>query len=296
MKTRIDQNLCEACGICGKICPRHIPETNENDNGKITKISQDRADLCMECRHCVAVCPNKAIQVESLKEYEFIPVKEMNINDDQMLSLLQQRRSVRRYKNKKVPREVIDRIIDAVHCSPTGSGKMTTGVTVIDNPELLGELSDLLYDAYEELGKALKNPIARFMIRKKRGKNKLMTLQNFVMPGMQWYIRWYREGKSNEIFRDCPALMLFHSPIDEPVGAENCLVAAFHASLMANVMNIGSCFNDLIPPMCNREKKIRNLIGLAEEREVYAGLTLGYPKFKFERTIPRKLAEVNYLE
>ena len=296
MKTRIDQNLCEACGICGKICPRHIPETNENDNGKITKISQDRADLCMECGHCVAVCPNKAIQVESLKEYEFIPVKEMNINDDQMLSLLQQRRSVRRYKNKKVPREVIDRIIDAVHCSPTGSGKMTTGVTVIDNPELLGELSDLLYDAYEELGKALKNPIARFMIRKKRGKNKLMTLQNFVMPGMQWYIRWYREGKSNEKFRDCPALMLFHSPIDEPVGAENCLVAAFHASLMANVMNIGSCFNDLIPPMCNRVKKIRNLIGLAEEREVYAGLTLGYPKFKFERTIPRKLAEVNYLE
>ncbi|MFC1562129.1 nitroreductase family protein [candidate division KSB1 bacterium] len=192
--------------------------------------------------------------------------------------------------------EVINRIIDAVRCSPTGSGRMATGVIVIDNPKILEKLSDLLYDAYEGLGKALKNPIARIMIKKKKGKNKLLTLQNFVMPGMQWYIQWYREEKSNEILRDCPALILFHSPVNEPVGAENCLIAAFHAILMAQVMNIGTCFNDLIPPMCNRVREIRDLLGLSNDREVYAGLTMGYPKYKFKRTIPRKLAEVNYLE
>jgi hypothetical protein len=47
--------------------------------------------------------------------------------------------------------------------------------------------------------------------------------------------------------------------------------------------------------MCNRTPEIRKLLGLSDENEVYAGLTLGYPKYKYQRTIPRKLAEVRYL-
>jgi hypothetical protein len=116
------------------------------------------------------------------------------------------------------------------------------------------------------------------------------------MPGMHWYIRWYREGKSNEILRDCPALMLFHSPIYEPMGEGNCLIAAFHAIMMAQIMKIGTCFNDLIPPACNRVPEIRKLLGLPDDREVYASITMGYSKYQFKRIVPRKLAEVRYLE
>ncbi|MFC1562130.1 4Fe-4S binding protein [candidate division KSB1 bacterium] len=105
MNVRIDQDLCEACGICGHVCPRHIPETIDNGNGKLTTISQDREGLCMQCGHCMAVCPNNAIQVDRLKEEEFVSVNGNDVNEDQLLSLLQQRRSVRRYKNKKVPRK-----------------------------------------------------------------------------------------------------------------------------------------------------------------------------------------------
>ncbi len=111
---------------------------------------------------------------------------------------------------------------------------------------------------------------------------------------MHWYIRWYRGGKSDEILRDCPALMLFHSPVNEPMGAENCLIAAFHSIMMAQVMGIGTCFNDLIPSACNRSPDIRKLLDLPEHREVYAGITMGYPKYKFKRVPPRRLAEVRY--
>ncbi len=113
---------------------------------------------------------------------------------------------------------------------------------------------------------------------------------------MHWYIRWYREGKSNEILRNCPALLLFHSPIFEPMGPENCLIAAFHAIMNAQIMKIGTCLNDLIPPICNKVPKIRDLLGLSDEREVYASITMGYSKYEFKRVVPRKLAEVRYLE
>lgn len=296
MIVSINQELCNNCGICGHVCPRHIPETIDKGDKQITMISPERISLCMECGHCTAVCAKRAIHVESLNKEKFVSVQKIDVDDNQLLLLLGQRRSVRRYKEKPVPREIINRIIDAVHISPTGTGRMATGVIVIDNPKTLSLLSELTYKNYEELEKHLNNPIARFFIKLREGKKTFRALLDFVMPGMHWYIRWYRDGQSNEILRDCPALILFHSPTYEPMGEGNCLIAAFHAILMAQIMKIGTCFNDLIPPVCNRDPEIRKLLGLPDDREVYASITMGYPKYQFKRTVPRKLAEFRYLE
>ena len=97
------------------------------------------------------------------------------------------------------------------------------------------------------------------------------------------------------IRRDCPALMLFHSPMNEPMGEENCVIATTYAEFMAQILGVGACRNDLIPPVCNRSHQIRELIGLPDDREVYSGLALGYSKYKYKRTVPRRLAEVRYL-
>jgi len=294
----IDSKKCRVCGICGDVCPRHIPETIVQDDLKMTKVSTERIDLCMNCGHCMAVCPENAIEVEGLDAEKFTQVKALGLDENQFITLIRQRRSVRRYKNKPVPRDIINRIADAGHCSPTGSGRKSTSLIVIDNPKTLSTLSELIYKEYEGLEKYLKNPIARFFIkrqvRKRKGKQMLGTLLDFVMPGMHWYIRWYKEGKSNEIMRDCPVLMLFHSPVNEPMGAHNCVIAAFHAILMAAVLEIGTCFNDLIPQVCDRDT-IKKFIGLPDDHGVYASITMGYPEYPFKRIPPRQLAEVRYL-
>lgn len=292
---KIDQDLCTACGICGTVCPRHIPETLEARGRKMTIVSEARQDLCMGCGHCSAVCPTGAVRVDGLDPDGFSPGVEVGIDDGRLLNLMKQRRSIRRYKDRPVPREVIDRLIEAAHSAPTGTGRFSTGVLVIDDPESLRALSDQIHEMYAGLDKNLKNPVARFFIKRRVGEKKVRTLQDFVMPGMRWYIRWREEGRSDEILRDCKALMLFHSPIHEPVGAENCLIAAFHSVLMAQTLGVGTCFNDLIPPACNRVPGIRELLSLAEDREVSACVTLGYPKYEFKRTPPRRLGEVRYL-
>jgi len=296
MTVSINREVCTACGICGKVCPRRIPVIAGEGEGRGTVISPERAGLCMECGHCAAVCPVDAIRIPRFGDREFDPVEDPKIADDQLLSFLRQRRSVRRYTREPVPREILDRMVEAARCSPTGTGKMTTGVIVVDEKKTLADLSELVYKMYEDLEKALANPVARFFIKRQAGEKSMRVLQDFVMPGMHWYIRWYREGKSNEIFRDCPALMLFHSPVFEPSGEENCLLAAFHAVMMGETMDLGTCLNGLIPSVCNRSSDIRNLIGLSDDREVHASITLGYPKYPFKRIVPRDLAQVRYLE
>jgi nitroreductase len=249
----------------------------------------------MACGHCVALCSNGAIEVEGLSYDDCTPVEEPDIKYEQLISLLQQRRSIRRYKHKPVPRELINRMIEAVRCAPTGTASPSTGVIVIDNAQTLSAFSELVYVLYEKLEKGLSNPIARQFIKRSAGAKRVRTLDDFVMPGMYWYIRWFRDGKNNEILRDCPALILFHSPINEPVAAENCLIAAFHAILAGEVLGLGTCFNDIIPPACNRSAEIRKLLALPVSREVYASLTLGFPKYKYKRIPPKNLAEIRYL-
>jgi hypothetical protein len=112
---------------------------------------------------------------------------------------------------------------------------------------------------------------------------------------MRWYLKWKKEGRGDEILRDCKALILFHSPILEPMGEKNCVISAFHAIFMAEVLGVGTCFNDLVPPACNRSPEIRKFLGLPKDREVYSSLTLGFAKFKYRKIIPRRLAEVRYM-
>jgi hypothetical protein len=61
------------------------------------------------------------------------------------------------------------------------------------------------------------------------------------------------------------------------------------------VIGLGTCFNDIIPPACNRSFEIRKLLALPESREVYASLTLGFPKYKYKKIPPKDLAEIRYL-
>lgn len=292
---KIDTLQCKACGICGNVCPRHIPETIKENGQKTTYISKSRETLCMECGHCQAVCPNGAIELERFRNEQFPEHDSVDFDGDQILEYVKQRRSIRRYRNEPVSRELLDKIINVSRYSPTGTGKRVTGVIVVEDSDIIKKLSALVYEVYEGLDKGLRNPIAKQIIKRKIGNNLVSTLTDFVMPGMRWYIKWYKEGKSNEIFRDCPALLLFHNPVSEPMASENCLIAAYNAHLASQAYGTGSCVNDLIPPACNRSHKARELLKLPKDREIYASITLGYPKYKFKRSIPREFVDVQYL-
>jgi len=261
----IDRERCTSCGICGAVCPRHIPEIFEKNGEKRNIISEEREELCMSCGHCTAVCPNDAIWIEGLDIDGFAPIQSIEITEDNLFALMEQRRSVRRYTDKPVSRKTLDRIIEASRRAPTGTARQSTGIIVIDNPETLETLSNLAHELYQSLDNALGNPMARFMIKRRVGARTLNTLQEFVMPGMRWYLKWKKEGRGDEILRDCKTLMLFHSPIFEPMAENNCSISAFHAILMAEVLGVGTCFNDLIPQACNRSQEIRKLIAIKSE-------------------------------
>ncbi len=73
---------------------------------------------------------------------------------DLMEQLLQKRRSIRKFKDKEIPSQIVDSIMKSVLFSPTGNNKKEWEFIVVDNRELLDKLAVLKNSG---AGKLIKN-------------------------------------------------------------------------------------------------------------------------------------------
>ena len=62
---KIDEELCNGCGICVEDCPVDVLRMNEKDKARIT-YPQD----CAVCFQCATNCPELAVTVSSLSPRE----------------------------------------------------------------------------------------------------------------------------------------------------------------------------------------------------------------------------------
>ncbi len=67
---RIDENLCNGCGICVDDCSMDVFRLDEAIKKAYIKYGRD----CMTCYMCEMVCPTKAIYVspEPARSYKFV--------------------------------------------------------------------------------------------------------------------------------------------------------------------------------------------------------------------------------
>ena len=92
----IDQSKCIQCELCVKDC---VDGLIRNKKGQMIGPKE-----CLECGHCVAVCPKNAISIEGYdQETEIYSGDFANVGAEDFLNLIQMRRSIRQYKDRKVP-------------------------------------------------------------------------------------------------------------------------------------------------------------------------------------------------
>lgn len=70
---------------------------------------------------------------------------------NQVLETIMARRSIRKYKDQLVPREVMTQILDCGINAPNGQNKQSWEIRVVDNPELLAEMSKVMGEAHPQI-------------------------------------------------------------------------------------------------------------------------------------------------
>ena len=280
----IDTNKCNACGICAIRCPRCFTHANE-------KISvQAGENTCIICGHCVSLCPNGAIAHCRMNLDNFepagIPVK---YQPDEFMRFLRQRRSHRHFKNKAVPRAVVERLIEAARYAPTGSNVQSVEIIILEDNDRKKKLSDLAIDFFTEMGRQVDE--------------KLKTMPDGPQPArlqLEKLVR-YRDNmlmaKStgfDPIFHHAPLVLMFHSLLETSTPKDNCVIAATTVGLFARTLGLETTYIGLLEIAARSYPPLAEAIELPKGHQVQSVLIAGYPNLNYLRLVDRNPIKVRW--
>lgn len=271
----INESLCTSCGACAREC----------GNGKGKARATPNQDGCVECLHCYAVCPARAISVVSGSRET--PPDAPSVDVEQVEGLLAARRSTRRFKPVELSAETLLRLLQVARYTPSGGNRRTHEVTVLPRGPRRDLLLEEMKSIYAKMGALFRNSFLKTLLKPFVGPYKRAVLSDprygKIIFGL---LEDLRHGE-DPIFYGAPTVVLFHSTALIPTPKEDCVLAAYALALAAQASGLGTCFVSLAQNAMKSSRKCREIAGLAPGVDVHAVLLLGYPAVRFLRPSPR---------
>lgn len=266
----VDQKKCRRDGICVQECPAQIIVQAGKDDFPSSADNTD--EFCIDCGHCVAVCPHGALTLKTMP-LEKCPKVEKKLlpGPAQIKHLLAARRSVRKYKEASIAHDLLESLLDTVRYAPTGSNKQQVYWTIFENPVEVRQLASLVIDWM------------RLTLPE--------TQDEYLSVRRKRLISAWDQGK-DQILRGAPHLVVVHSPADLPFAGVDCIIALTYLELYAYALGLGTCWAGYFTSAANLYAPLSTALQLPEGHACPGAVMLGYPQYKYKRIPMRKEAQV----
>lgn len=289
---RVNANDCNGCGLCVDICS---DLSLKMENNKAAK-SDTAIFGCIGCGHCMAVCPTGAIEIHgreiSPADMFDLPGKENAAAYNQVLSLYERRRSVRKFKDRNVEPEIIEKILKAAGTAPMGLPPSDVHVLVLDSKEKTHAFAKDFCD-YLDTMKWFVSGWFLALMRPFWGKSNDEVFRGFIRPLFKVYTEKMRDG-INVVNYDAPLAMYFYgSPYTDPADP---IIAATYAMIAAESLGLGTCMLGAVHPLIQngkRAEKFREKYGIKYKSREGLIVAFGYPAVRFKKGIRRSFADIH---
>lgn len=250
----VNKDICIGCGLCENDCP--VNNITIKDKKSVIK-NQD----CIKCGHCSAICPTAAITLTGFDDEPIEIKNETTVDSNELLMAIKSRRTIRKFKNKEVPSEIIQQIIEAGRFTPSAKNSQDVSYIVLDNKKSIYE-----------------NEAVKFF-------RKIKPIANIA-------IKYSKEVEidDNFFFKHAPIAIMIITK-DKISGS----LAASNMALMAESYGLGVLFSGYFSDVANNSPKLKKLLGLKRSNHVLTTLVIGYPDVKYRRTAQKEVATVRYL-
>lgn len=257
MKTHhitIDQSKCIGCGLCAKTCVAHNIEVKEH---KAKTVWKD----CVMCGQCTAVCPTEAVSISGYDTEPMAKKREERLHPQDVLDVIRFRRSIRKFENKSIAREVVDQVLEAGRLTHTAKNRQDVSFVVLDQE---------------------KDKVEQMAVRLFR---KIKPFASLISPMVSRH-------------QIDPHFFFFEAPIAIVILAKdktNGILAAQNMEFVAEANGLGVLFSGFFTMAANASWNIKKAIHMPKGKHAAMTLVLGYPAVKYLRSAPREKVDVRYL-
>ena len=270
IKLVIDREKCVQCGQCINDCICSVLEFDENN---IPKIAKDGEKRCIKCQHCLAVCPTGALSIFGKNAEDSLAISNKNISDD-LLNLIQSRRSIRQFKKENLSNECLDKIKNMLAWIPTGCNNHKLMFHFIDDIEAMKHFKNKTFEY-------LKKIYQKGNITEEQ--KKLLLFKQEVL------------NDKDIIFRDAPHLVLVSSPKNAPCADIDPVIALSYLELYANSLGAGTLWCGFATYCIQEIPELQKELKVPEDYKPVYCMLLGPANIKYKRiTQPEKYKIVTY--
>lgn len=276
---KVNRDKCVGCSQCVNDCPTGVISLVDN-------IAEINNKNCLKCGHCIAICPLNAVSTDEYNMDEVIPYNKgsFSVDPDNLLNFIKFRRSVRKFKNKKVENNKVSKIIDAGRFTQTSTNSQDVSYIVIT--EKLDELRSLTYESLKNKGEYILSNLNDDSLTPKTER-----LKKYAYMWVHMYDEYKRDPiKNDKLFFNAPLAIVVTSPTSINAG-----LASSNMELMTDALGLGTFFCGFFVVASQNNKKILDLLGIDDSKEIATCLVIGYPDIQYKRTTPRKDAKVKWI-
>jgi nitroreductase len=190
---------------------------------------------------------------------------------------IKNRRSIRRYLAKKLPKKVIEELIGSAIYAPSSHNRQPWEFTIVTDNKVIDELSADINSWYSSIIK-LSTPL--YLIKE---------VKEFVKA-----MRARVKSEKDLFFYKAPCVIVIHAP-KKRFYAQDCACVAQNLMLASRSLDIGSCWIGFADIVFNRSRKIKKKLGIPYSHGVMATVALGYTEKFPSKALPRKQVKKKWI-
>ena len=260
---------CKQCGLCADLC--HESCITLTESGPM--INQA---VCSTCTQCVAACPNQALAWDGAKPLSF--ERRRLPSAEQLDELFKERRSIRRFKRKKIDRDLLEEIARYGVYAPTHAFHLR--VIIVDDGALIAALDQAIVENCRLIyNLAYRLRVAGILADWFGFGEEMMRAKPKIQATLQ----------IGHAFHSMPTAFVFMvGDRKVPLSEASAQYALANMVYYAQVKGVGTCLWANGPLFIDKNGPARQKLSIHPNERIFGAMYMGYPAARFSNKVAGK--------
>ncbi len=269
---KIDNINCKRCLKCISECPTKSLDFIAN------KTIQIEPSICLSCGHCISVCLYNAISWDEHQKQQPFSLIDFDSKNTQLSDVFIKTRSIRKFKQSNIDKEIITKIISDTEMAPSGENFRRREYIVVNNKETIDQMEILLSNYYTKIARLVSPVVIRVISLYSKPLAKELKFVATIIKS----IKNRKLENKRTIFKDAPCVIFILGPKKSMLAKDDCIAAQNYMRLSATMNGIGSC---IIGFAQESKGVLEKFLNVDQDKRIYAATIFGYQENNFLKRI-----------